>query len=116
MKRLVGLVATAALTAGGIVTMANPAWAACGLGANNPTGTISGTGSRSGCGGTVTLTVRVRHEFSFSPDVTVASASRTGFGNGSLTANGSCDGHGTYHTDTTSSSGNSLKSGSVSRC
>lgn len=116
MKRIIGLMVSGALATAGLVLVSNPAWAACGLGANTPYGNIHGTGSRSQCSGSVTLTVRVRHVYSLSPDVTVATVTRSGFTNGSLTANGSCNGHGTYHTDTTSSSGNSIKSGNVTLC
>ncbi|WP_017604209.1 hypothetical protein [Nocardiopsis alkaliphila] len=93
--------------------------AACGLGANNPVtsgSTISGTGSRAGCGGTVTLTVQVRKHRAAWPDKVVAEAHRTGFSSGSLRASGGCDGNGTYFTETRSSSGNKLSSGRVNRC
>ena len=93
--------------------------AACGLGADNPSasgGTISGSGSRAGCGGTVTLTVQVRKHRPAWPDKVVAETSRTGFSNGSLTASGGCDGNGTYFTETRSSSGNKVSSGRVNRC
>ncbi|MFG3702320.1 hypothetical protein ACGF5C_31200 [Micromonospora sp. NPDC047620] len=113
-KLTAGLLISSAIAAGGL-TLASPAWAACGLGANEPTGNISGTGSRTDCSGTVTLTVRVRKDV-FGPDITVAEASQTGFGNGSLTANGSCAGGGTYFTETISSSGNSIMSGRVDMC
>lgn len=89
---------------------------ACGLGANTPTGSISGTGSRTDCSGTVTLTVMVNKDISWWPDSTVAKASRSGFGNGSLTATGSCDGNGSYYTRTESSTGNAIESGRVGRC
>ncbi|MFB9390014.1 hypothetical protein ACFPM3_10325 [Streptomyces coeruleoprunus] len=89
---------------------------ACGLGADSPTGSIAGTGSRTGCGGTVTLTVRVYKDISWWPDTEVAKASRTGFGNGSLTARGSCDGRGSYYTHTESSTGNAVESGRVVLC
>lgn len=93
--------------------------AACSLGANNPTasnGTISGTGSRTGCGGTVTLTVQVRKHRTAWPDKAVAESKQTGFSNGTLRASGNCDGNGTYFTETRSSSGNKLSSGRESLC
>jgi hypothetical protein len=93
--------------------------AACGLGAGNPStsgNTISGTGSRTGCGGTVTLTFQVRKHRSAWPDKVVAEAGQSGFTNGSVTARGNCDGNGTYFTETRSSSGNKLSSGRVTRC
>ncbi|WP_017587845.1 hypothetical protein [Nocardiopsis ganjiahuensis] len=93
--------------------------AACSLGADNPTasnGTVSGTGSRAGCGGTVTLTVQVRRHRTAWPDKVVAETSRTGFSNGDLRASGNCDGQGTYFTETRSSSGNKLSSGRTTLC
>ena len=93
--------------------------ASCGLGADNPSSsgnTISGTGSRANCGGTVTLTVQVRKHRSAWPDKVVAESSQTGFSNGTLRATGRCDGNGTYFTETRSSSGNKLSSGRVNRC
>lgn len=113
-KFTAGLFISSAVAAGGLA-LASPAWAACGLGADNPFGNISGTGSRDGCSGTVTLTVRVRKDV-FGPDQTVATATLPNFGNGSLTANGSCSGAGTYFTETISSSGNSIMSGRVGLC
>lgn len=121
MRYLPGLIVASAVAVAGIA-VATPAWSAdsralaCGLGANPPTGSISGTGSRSECTGTVTLTVRVRKDLSLQPDITVATKTQSGFGNGSLTATGSCDGSGNYFTETISSSGNSIQSGRVGRC
>jgi len=118
MRRITGLVVSTALTAAGMVAVASPAWAACGLGANNPvsgSGVISGTGSRTDCGGTVTLTVRVRKDV-FGPDINAAEIVRANFSNGSLTASGSCRGNGSYFTETLSSSGNKISSGRVNRC
>ncbi|MGW5876803.1 hypothetical protein ACWFMI_09690 [Nocardiopsis terrae] len=93
--------------------------ASCGLGADNPTvsnGTITGIGSRTGCGGTVTLTVQVRKHRTAWPDKVVAESSQTGFSNGPLDASGNCDGNGTYFTEARSSSGNKLSSERVNRC
>ncbi len=91
----------------------------CGLGANTPFtsgNAISGTGSRTGCAGTVTLTVQVRKHRPAWPDKVVAEASRSGFGNSSFAANGKCDGNGTYFTEARSSTGNKLSSGRANRC
>jgi hypothetical protein len=106
----------AAMTA--IVVTAMPSWSAtaCSLYANKPTGSANGVGGRQGCSGTVTLTVRVRKNRTAQPDQTVGSASKTGFGNGSISVNGACSGSGSYHTDTTSSSGNSVRSGDAGLC
>ncbi|GAA1096544.1 hypothetical protein [Nocardiopsis metallicus] len=140
-NRSARLAAVGVLVAGGVLvggSAASAAWASpspapaattaqttteqassCGLGANNPSvsgGTISGTGSRTGCGGTVTLTVQVRKHRTAWPDKVVAETSQTGFSNGTLRASGNCDGNGTYFTETRSSSGNKLSSGRVNRC
>ncbi|WP_201294701.1 MULTISPECIES: hypothetical protein [unclassified Nocardiopsis] len=93
--------------------------AACGLGADNPTSSgnsLSGTGTRTGCGGTATLTVQVRRHRTAWPDRVVAESRRSGFGNGSLAAHGKCDGNGVYFTETRSSTGNRVTSGRVNRC
>ncbi|PDP87205.1 hypothetical protein CQJ94_13505 [Glycomyces fuscus] len=120
---MAGAVLVGASTAGaawaGSGAVAAPSAAACGLGANAPTtsgNSIHGTGSRTGCGGTVTLTVQVRKHRPAWPDKVVAEAGRSGFGNGSLRADGTCDGNGTYFTETRSSSGNKVSSGRVNRC
>lgn len=119
---LVGLALTGGVAATSAVARAAPAVpssASCGLGADNPSssgGTISGTGDRSGCRGTVTLEVQVRKHRTAWPDKVVAETSRTGFSNGSLTARDSCDGNGTYFTEARSSSGNKISSGRVNRC
>jgi hypothetical protein len=116
IKKIGGSAAATLLAASGFLIISSPAWAACSLGADPPNSNVNGTGSRSGCGGTVTLTVNVRHDKTLLPDPIVGTAKRTNFGNGSLTANGSCDGDGNYHTETISSSGNKINSGSVHRC
>lgn len=116
---LVTAVTAAAMTVGG-VAFTSPAWAdaqACGLGADNPNSNNDGTGSRSGCSGTVTLTVLVNKDVSLLPDPTAGVISRSGFLNGSLMANGDCShGRGSYYTETRSSSGNKIQSGRVTRC
>ncbi|WP_285729144.1 hypothetical protein [Nocardiopsis sp. ATB16-24] len=114
---LVGASAAGTAWAQGETT--TPRVAACGLGAGTPTtsgNSISGTGSRTGCGGTVTLTVQVRKHRVAWPDKVVAEAGRTHFANGVLRATGKCDGNGTYFTETRSSSGNKISSGRVDRC
>ncbi|MFD6948966.1 hypothetical protein A6A08_03010 [Nocardiopsis sp. TSRI0078] len=132
-NRAARILAAGVLTAGAVLvgaSAAGTAWAggeaaaerspaACGLGANSPLTsgtTISGTGSRTGCGGTVTLTVQVRKHRPAWPDKVVAEASRSGFGNGTLTTDGKCEGNGTYFTEARSATGNKLSSGRVNRC
>ena len=131
-NRLARIVTAGMLTAGVVLvgaSAAGTAWAqseamtprvaACGLGAGTPTtsgNSISGIGSRTGCGGTVTLTVQVRKHRVAWPDKVVAEARRTHFAGGGLRASGKCDGNGTYFTETRSSSGNKLSSGRVNRC
>jgi len=116
MRKVTGLLLAAGVMAAGLVTLQSPAWAACGLGANQPNSYNNGTGSRTDCSGTVTLTVSVNKDV-FGPDLTAGSISQPNFGNGSLTANGSCThGSGSYYTETKSSTGNQIQSGRVGRC
>ncbi|NYH52930.1 MULTISPECIES: hypothetical protein [Nocardiopsis] len=115
---LVGTSAAGTAWAGGEAVAERSSYL-CGLGASTPAtsgNTISGIGSRTGCGGTVTLTVQVRKHRPAWPDKVVAEASRTGFRNSSFSADGRCDGNGTYFTETRSSSGNKLASGRANRC
>lgn len=116
MKKWAGGLAAVAVAAG-TLAFASPAWAACGLGANIPNSGNDGTGSRTDCSGTVTLTVLVNKDVAFQVDPTAGSVTRSGFGVGSLTANGGCQhGSGSYYTETRSSSGNKVQSGRVGRC
>ncbi len=115
----VALVGTSATASAGTGTAVGRAVAACGLGANIPSqygNMISGSGSRTECGGTVTLTVEIRKHRRAWPDLAVAETTRTNFSTGSLTARGGCDGMGTYFTETRSSTGNKVSSARVKRC
>lgn len=116
LRKMVGTAVAASALCGGLA-YASPAFAAtCSLGANTPNSSVDGTGSRSGCSGSVTLKVLVKKDKSFSPDETVGSASRSGFTNGNLTAYGSCKGGGSYYAETQGSSGSKIQSGRVGRC
>ncbi|MEV8517266.1 hypothetical protein [Dactylosporangium sp. NPDC051484] len=88
MKEIVATVVVALGAAAGVAAVASPAWAACGLGADNPTSSNQSWGSRTGCSGTVTLEVRFAKDV-FGPDPYLFYR-QANFSNGDLGVQGDC--------------------------
>lgn len=102
--KFAALIAGLALLGG--VLVATPAWALnCALFANPPSsnsGTIYGTGGRSGCTGTVTLKVALKHDRT-GPDSVLASSSGS-YINKTITVTRTClSGSNKYYVETEAS-------------
>jgi hypothetical protein len=107
-KGLSAWVLAGGIAAGGLA-MAQPASAACSLGANlpakNSAGKIFGVGTRgTTCSSSATITVQVRQQRTLQPDDVIAQNSGTGTANISVTATSSKS-SGKVRTRTTSSTG-----------
>jgi hypothetical protein len=104
-------------TAGAVVAIAAPAWAACSVSAFDVTTSLVAKGTRSGCTGyVVTFEVRNAKDQAFLPDPIVASKWKD-FENGTLSVTGNCNlGNGRYYTWVLQDGSSANESGRRTRC